>query len=272
MTAWCSRWAARCCVRRSRACWNTASTSTPTPRPSGFRRIIAALPTRPAAPGRYTALVVGGGLTGIEAATEICATLCAASAGGRRAGAGHPGRPCRAGRLRHGRRRLPRHRGGPRRAGRRGAGRRVGRRRDAAGRGLSPRRSDAGGDGGVVRRHAGQPLTETCPVGRDRLGRIAGRPIPRGRGTWRRLRGRRLRRAAVDERASLGHVVPARPSDGPLAGHNVVCDLLGEPMLPLSDRLVHDHPRSRRLGCRLYRGLGPPGRDRGRNRPSRPSS
>ena len=69
----------RCCVRRSRACWNTASTSTPTPPPSGLRP-IAALATRPPATGRYTAIVVGGGLTGIEWATEIIATLSAASA------------------------------------------------------------------------------------------------------------------------------------------------------------------------------------------------
>ena len=41
---------------------------------------IAALATRPPATGRYTAIVVGGGLTGIECATEIIATLSAASA------------------------------------------------------------------------------------------------------------------------------------------------------------------------------------------------
>lgn len=36
---------------------------------------LAALPTRPASPGRFTALVVGGGLTGVEIATELATRL-----------------------------------------------------------------------------------------------------------------------------------------------------------------------------------------------------
>jgi NADH dehydrogenase len=36
---------------------------------------LAALPTRPDSPGRFTALVVGGGLTGVEAATEIGSSM-----------------------------------------------------------------------------------------------------------------------------------------------------------------------------------------------------
>jgi NADH dehydrogenase len=36
---------------------------------------LAALPSRPASPGRFTALVVGGGLTGVEMATELATRL-----------------------------------------------------------------------------------------------------------------------------------------------------------------------------------------------------
>ena len=36
---------------------------------------LASLPRRPPAPGRFTALVVGGGLTGVEAATELATRL-----------------------------------------------------------------------------------------------------------------------------------------------------------------------------------------------------
>jgi NADH dehydrogenase len=36
---------------------------------------LGSLPARPATPGRYTALVIGGGLTGIEAATELATRL-----------------------------------------------------------------------------------------------------------------------------------------------------------------------------------------------------
>jgi NADH:ubiquinone reductase (H+-translocating) len=42
---------------------------------------LAALPERPAAPGRFTALVIGGGLTGVEMATEL-ATRLRETAGG----------------------------------------------------------------------------------------------------------------------------------------------------------------------------------------------
>ena len=36
---------------------------------------LAALPDRPASPGRFTALVIGGGLTGVEGATELATRL-----------------------------------------------------------------------------------------------------------------------------------------------------------------------------------------------------
>src|SRR5579863_2528929 len=36
---------------------------------------LAALPARPASPGRFTALIVGGGLTGVEMATELATRL-----------------------------------------------------------------------------------------------------------------------------------------------------------------------------------------------------
>ena len=55
----------------------------------------------------------------------------------------------------------------------------------------------------------------------------------------------------------------ARPM-GRVAGHNVVCDLVGAAPDPARDRLLRDGSRSRRLGRGLHRGLGPPGRDAGR--------
>jgi NADH:ubiquinone reductase (H+-translocating) len=42
---------------------------------------LDALPSRPASPGRFTALVVGGGLTGVEAATELATRMRALSDG-----------------------------------------------------------------------------------------------------------------------------------------------------------------------------------------------
>lgn len=42
---------------------------------------LGALPSRPESPGRFTALVVGGGLTGVEAATELAARLQAIAGG-----------------------------------------------------------------------------------------------------------------------------------------------------------------------------------------------
>ena len=42
---------------------------------------LAALPQRPNSPGRFTALVVGGGLTGVEAATELATRLPAIAEG-----------------------------------------------------------------------------------------------------------------------------------------------------------------------------------------------
>jgi len=43
---------------------------------------LTALPRRPDEPGRFTALVVGGGLTGVEAATELASRLPEIAAGG----------------------------------------------------------------------------------------------------------------------------------------------------------------------------------------------
>jgi hypothetical protein len=54
-----------------------------------------------------------------------------------------------------------------------------------------------------------------------------------GAGAARRIRRWRLRVPADRWQAYIGYVLPACPANGRFAGYNVVCDLLGEPMLPL---------------------------------------
>ena len=199
---------------------------------------ISALPSCPPFPGQYTGLVVGGGLTGIEAATEMAGKLRAAIAQAPSAGRaalpkvvladrqpwigsdmGESARPVIAEALRA--------LGIETRVGvavasvdRRGATLTNGERIDAA----------------TVVWCAGMqahPLTARFPVQRDRLGRLPvdaclkvdGMPavFAAGDSAWFLVDG--LHPSVM----SCQH---ARPM-GRFAGHNVVCDLLGLPMLPL---------------------------------------
>ena len=196
---------------------------------------IAALATRPPATGRYTAIVVGGGLTGIECATEIIATLSAASAraGGEaarvilvdhavRVGSGMGDGACRVVETAL-------------------AALGVEARGGVSVAGVTPQGLVlAGGEvmpAATVVWCAGMranALTETLPFRRDRLGRIAVDQFLAVEGQGGVFAAGDCADAAVDEaHRSVMSCQHARPM-GRLAGHNVAASLLGEPMLPLS--------------------------------------
>ena len=196
---------------------------------------IAGLAMRPPVPGRYTAIVVGGGLTGIECATEIITALRAASAG-----AG--GEAARAILVDH--------------SGRVGAGMGDGActvvetalaalgveaRGGVTVAGVTPQGLVLA-DGEVIPAATvvwcagmrANALTETLPFKRDRLGRITVDEFLQVEGHAGVFATGDCADAAVDaSHRSVMSCQHARPM-GRLAGHNVVADLLGEPMLPLS--------------------------------------
>jgi NADH dehydrogenase len=196
---------------------------------------IAGLATRPTAPGRYTAIVVGGGLTGIECATEIITTLRAASAkaGGEaarvilvdhsaRVGAGMGDGACAVVETAM-------------------AALGVEARGGVSVAGVTPQ--------GLVLGHGetipaatvvwcagmrANALTGTLPFKRDRLGRITVDEFLKVEGHADVFAAGDCADAAVDDaHRSVMSCQHARPM-GRLTGHNVVADLLGEPMLPLS--------------------------------------
>jgi NADH dehydrogenase len=81
---------------------------------------------------------------------------------------------------------------------------------------------------------AASPLTRAFPVGLDRFGRLPVDPFLRVEGVAAVFAAGDVARLMVDERhASVMSCQHARPM-GRFAGHNAVCDLFGEPMLPLS--------------------------------------
>jgi NADH dehydrogenase len=197
---------------------------------------IDALPEQPPSPGQYTALVVGSGLTGIEAATELVAKLRSALA---RAGRGaETPRVILADRQ-------------PRIGSDMGDEACQVIEEALAALGIVTRIgvSVAAVDGTGARLSTGEaipaatvvwctgmcanPLTELFPVTRDRFGRV---PVDRsmkvegmpdvfaaGDVAWAQL---------DDHHSSVMSCQHARPM-GRFAGHNAVCDLLGRPMLPL---------------------------------------
>ena len=196
---------------------------------------IANLATRPPATGRYTAIVVGGGLTGIECATEIIATLRAASAraGGEaarvilvdhavRVGSGMGDGACRVVETAL-------------------AALGVEARGGVSVAGVTPQGLVlAGGEvmpAATVVWCAGMranALTESLPFRRDRLGRIAVDEFLAVEGQGSVFAAGDCADAAVDgTHRSVMSCQHARPM-GRLAGHNVAASLLGEPMLPLS--------------------------------------
>ncbi len=194
------------------------------------------LPEQPPSPGQYTALVVGSGLTGIEAATELVAKLRSTLA---RAGRGaETPRVILADRQ-------------PRIGSDMGDEACQVIEEALAALGVATRTgvSVAAVDGTGARLSTGEavpaatvvwctgmranPLTELFPVTRDRFGRIPvdcsmkveGMPdvFAAGDVAWARL---------DDHHSSVMSCQHARPM-GRFAGHNAVCDLLGRPVLPL---------------------------------------
>jgi NADH dehydrogenase len=204
---------------------------------------IAALPDRAPSPGQWTALVIGGGLTGIEVATEMPGKLRAALDGSRvwsSQGRGSQGRP----RVILADRQpwIGSDMGEEARAV-------IDEALSALGievlPGVSVAAIDPEGvtlaDGeriaaatvvGCAGMHA-HPLTQRFPVGRDRFGRV---PVDE----YLKIKGMAAEFAAGDvawfpidgSRPCVMSCQHGRPM-GRFAGHNVVSDLLGLPMLPL---------------------------------------
>jgi NADH:ubiquinone reductase (H+-translocating) len=197
---------------------------------------IDALPERLPSAGQYTALVVGAGLTGIEAATELPGKLQAAFA---RAGRNTPSPRVI----------LADHR--PTIGSDMGA---------AACRVIDDALASLGVetlvdasiseiDGTGARLSTGEkipaatvvwctgmranPLTEQFPVERDRFGRVPVDRFMKVVGLDDIFAAGDVARATLDElHNSVMSCQHARPM-GRFAGHNAVCDLLGRPMLPL---------------------------------------
>jgi NADH dehydrogenase len=198
---------------------------------------IAALPSCAASAGRYTALVVGSGLTGIEAATEIAAKLRAAIASAGDA-AGAPPRVILADRGEH--------IGSDMGAGavavigealaQLGIETRTGvavAAIDADGATLSTGEKIAAATvvwcGGM----RADPLTARFAVAHDRFGRIPVDAHLKVKGMEGVFAAGDVASALLDDsHASVMSCQHGRPM-GRFAGHNAVCDLLGLPMLAL---------------------------------------
>jgi NADH dehydrogenase len=200
---------------------------------------IAMLPFRKASAGQYNVLVVGGGLTGIEVATEMFGKLRAVMADGSVCEHKHSARVILADRQPW----IGSDMGESSRLliaealGTLGIDTRVG---------VSVTSIDEDGatlttgervPAATVVWCAGMqahPLTACFPVERDRLGRL---PV----GSYLKIRTLAAEFAAGDGswlpidgiHSSVMSCQHGRPM-GRFAGHNVVCDLLGQPMLPLS--------------------------------------
>ena len=191
---------------------------------------VRSLSAQPYSLGQYTALVVGAGLTGIEAATELPGKL-------RSAGASAP------------RVILADHQ--PRVGSDMGEGACDVIEEALASLGVATRtgvaisaidRSGATLSTGekiaaaTIVWSAGMranPLTELFPVRRDRFGRVAVDLFMRVEGMCDTFAAGDAASALVDDRHnSVMSCQHARPM-GRFAGHNVVCDLVGKPMLPL---------------------------------------
>ncbi|WP_343713518.1 FAD-dependent oxidoreductase [Inquilinus sp.] len=196
---------------------------------AGARRLadhLAGLGGRPASPGRDTVLVVGAGLTGIEAATEMVGRIGPA---GRVILADHA----------------------PQVGSDMGGSARPVIEAALAALGVETRMSvsvaavDAGGaalstgeaiPAATVIWCAGMrasPLTAEFPVERDRLGRLPVDPTMKIVGLEAEFAVGDSARAMVDDgHASVMSCQHSRPM-GRFGGHNTAADLLGRPMLPL---------------------------------------
>lgn len=194
---------------------------------------IADLPTQKPGPGQYTVLVVGGGLTGIEVAAEMPGKLRAAIAG--KSGAprviladrqdwigsdmGEEARAVIADAL---------------------TALEIETRPgvslaaiDAEGAVLSSGERIAAATVVWCAGMQAHPLTRRFPVARDRFGRVPVDPFLKVEGMKAEFAAGDVAWFAIDgERACVMSCQHGRPM-GRFAGHNVVCDLLGLPMLPL---------------------------------------
>lgn len=196
---------------------------------------LGALAERPEGPGRFTAVVVGAGLTGIEAACELPARLRAVQEG---AGLSGPARVV-----------LVDH--NPQVGSDMGESARPVIEQALAALGVESRlgmRVD-GLDGSEIRFDSGEviatrtvlwcaglrasPLTAGCGVPTDALGRLpvdADLRVEGLSGVF--AAGDSARLALEDGHTTVMSCQHGRPM-GRFAGHNVVCDLLGLPLLPL---------------------------------------
>ncbi|MDR6290249.1 NADH dehydrogenase [Inquilinus ginsengisoli] len=196
---------------------------------AGARRLadhLAGLDGQPASPGRDTVLVVGAGLTGIEAATEMVdrigpsgRVILADHAPQVGSDMGDSARPVIETAL-----------------AALGVETRMG---------VSVAAVDAGGatlsTGEVIPAATviwcagmrASPLTAQFPVERDRLGRLPVDPTLKIIGLGAEFAVGDSARAMVDDsRASVMSCQHSRPM-GRFGGHNVVADLLGQPLLPM---------------------------------------
>lgn len=198
---------------------------------------IAALPSQPASAGQYTALVVGSGLTGLEAATEIVDKLQAAIARGGGAAKTQP-RVIVADHNAH----IGSNMGESARPvigealARLGIETRIGITVTALdGQGATLASGEVIPAATIVwctgmRANA---LTAQFPVERDRFGRVPVDAFMKVKGMEGVFAAGDVASAPLDAgHASVMSCQHGRPM-GRFAGHNVVCDLLGKPMSPL---------------------------------------
>lgn len=199
---------------------------------------LAALPSLEPSPGQYTVLVVGGGLTGVEAATEMAGKLHAAIADAPASRAKAVPRVILADRQ-------------PWIGSDMGEAARSVIEEALHALGIEPRAgvSVVSVDSGGVTLSTGEriaaatvvwcagmqanPLTAQFPVARDRFGRLPVNPCLKIIGQSAEFAAGDVAWFAIDGTHScVMSCQHARPM-GRFAGHNVVCDLLGQPMLPL---------------------------------------
>jgi NADH:ubiquinone reductase (H+-translocating) len=199
---------------------------------------IAALPDRAPSPGQWTALVIGGGLTGIEVATEMPGKLRAALDGSRGHGLQSQPRVILADRQPW----IGSDMGAEARAVINEALSALGIETrpgvsiaaiDAKGATLADGERIAGATVVWCAGMQAHPLTRRFPAAHDRFGRV---PVDE----FLKIKGMAAEFAAGDvawfpidgSRPCVMSCQHGRPM-GRFAGHNVVCDLLGLPMLPL---------------------------------------
>jgi NADH dehydrogenase len=192
---------------------------------------LAALPGRPASPGRFTALVVGGGLTGVEIATELATRL-------RDLAGGQPARIILADRAA----RIGSTMGD-------GACAVIDEALAALGVETRPGVTITNVDARGVRLSTGEeiaaetviwcagmrahPLAASLPGEHDRFGRVAVDRFLKVEGAVDVFAAGDAAAALVDGvHPSVMSCQHARPM-GRIAGHNAVCDLVGAPPIPL---------------------------------------